>query len=409
MLLKKTAQYWVPLLALALAAGLVLLNLRLSEQFLYQDEFLPRWSAAGGWMRDGSSPYSQEAYEKAAALYADTGYTAPAFSQGRFIDLVWFIYLYIPFSFLPYTLARAIWMSLTAAAIFFSIWIGIDLTGARLTSLEKVILALVITCSYPFFKLILSASILPLFILALFAACRSAMAGRGTAAGVLLFLCVGMLPIGLLIAIFLIIWLNSQKQTDILPVFLVGLVFLSVTSLILFPGWIPQWFASFISAQPRLDWLDTPLMRVAAFFPGAVVPLAVALHVVLLFALLVEWYGLTEKDERQARWKLLLSLSLLSLYNPSGSAAFLLFAWPGLFLFYAFLQEKWKIFGKIIFWLFLAFYIYSSLESFLRSQNWSSTESTWVITALPIAALLSLEWTRWWAMNSPRPLREVEP
>jgi len=123
----------------------------------------------------------------------------------------------------------------------------------------------------------------------------------------------------------------------------------------------------------------------------------------------VEWYGLTEKDERQARWKLLLSLSLLSLYNPSGSAAFLLFAWPGLFLFYAFLQEKWKIFGKIIFWLFLAFYIYSSLESFLRSQNWSSTESTWVITALPIAALLSLEWTRWWAMNSPRPLREVEP
>jgi len=406
-LLKKTAQYWVPLLAFALATGLVLLNLQLSEQFLYQDEFLPRWSAARGWMQDGTSPYSEDAYQKAAAQYEDFGYTAPGFSQGRFIDLAWFIYLYIPFSFLPYTLARAIWMSLTAAAIFSSIWIGIDLTGGQLRVLEKVLLALLITCSYPFFKLILSASILPLFILALFAACRSALAGKGTAAGVLLFLCIGMLPISLLIVIFLIIWLNAQKPSDILLVFLIGLAFLAVTTLILFPGWIPQWFTSIISVQPRLDWLDTPLMRIAAFFPGAVVPLAIALHVILLFALIMEWYGLAEKDERQVRWKLLLSLTLISLINPTGSAAFLLFAWPGFLLFYLFLQEKWKIFGKISFWLILALYLYSNLESFLRSQNWSATESTWVITILPLAALLSLEWTRWWAMSSPRPLREI--
>jgi hypothetical protein len=169
LLLKKTAQYWVPLLVVALAAGLTLLNLQLSEQFLYQDEFLPRWSAARGWMRDGTSPYSEQAYEDAQGLYNELGYTAPAFSQGRFVDLIWYVYLYIPFSFLPYDIARAVWMTLTAVAIFYSVWIGIELAGARMRGLERVLLALLITCSYPFFKLILSAGILPLFILVLLA------------------------------------------------------------------------------------------------------------------------------------------------------------------------------------------------------------------------------------------------
>ncbi|HNW94719.1 MAG TPA: glycosyltransferase family 87 protein [Anaerolineaceae bacterium] len=407
LLLKKTAQYWVPLLVVALAAGLILLNLQLSEQFLYQDELLPRWSAARGWMRDGTSPYSEQAYQEAQALYDQLGYTAPAFSQGRFIDLVWYVFLYIPFSFLPYPIARAIWMTLTTAAIFFSAWFGIDLAGARMRSLERVLLALLITCSYPFFKLILSASILPLFIFVLLAACRSALAGKGTSAGVLLFLCVGMLPVSLLPAVFLIIWLNARKQTDALPVFLVGLVFLALTSLILFPGWIPQWFTSLIAAQPRFDWLDTPLMRLAAFFPGAVVPLAAALHVLLLFAMLVEWYGLAENDERRFRWKLMLTLTLLSLFNPAGSPAFLILAWPGFLIFYDFLQEKWKISGKIIFWTILLLLLYSNWQVFLRTQNWSSKEATWVITALPIAALVCLGWTRWWAMSSPKPLRDA--
>jgi len=407
LLLKKTAQYWVPLLVVALAAGLILLNLQLSEQFLYQDEFLPRWSAARAWMRDGTSPYSDQAHQDAQSLYDQLGFSQPAFSQGRFVDLVWYLFLYIPLSFLPYSIARAIWMSLTAAAIFFSIWIGVDLAGVQARPWERALLALLITCSYPFFKLIISASILPLFLLALLAACRSALAGKATSAGVFLFLCVGMLPISLIIAIFLLLWLHGRKQNEALPVFLIGIAFLAISSLILFPGWIPQWSASLIAVQPRLDWLDTPLMRLSAFFPGASVPLAVALHVLLLFMMLVEWYGLGDSDERRVRWKLLLTLSLISLFNPAGSPAFLVLAWPGVLLFYAFLQEKWKIAGKIIFWILLILYLYSNWQSFLRTQNWSSTETSWVVTILPLAALGFLEWTRWWAISSPRPLRDA--
>jgi len=180
-----------------------------------------------------------------------------------------------------------------------------------------------------------------------------------------------------------------------------------LTSLILFPGWIPAWFSSFIAAQPRLDWLDTPLMRLGAFFPGAAVPLAVALHVSLFFMMLVEWYGLAQCDDRRIRWKLLLTLSLLSLFNPAGSPVYLLFAWPGVMFFYGFLHEKWKIAGKIIFWITLLAFLYSSFKTFLNTQNWSSIESTWVISFLPWVALLGLEWTRWWALNSPRPLPDT--
>jgi len=70
--------------------------------------------------------------------------------------------------------------------------------------------------------------------------------------------------------------------------------------------------------------------------------LAISLHVLVLFMLLVEWYGLPQSGERQIRWKALLTMNLISLLNPTSSAAYLLLAWPGLFLFFRFIDEKWK-------------------------------------------------------------------
>ena len=404
--LRKTAHYWISLLAIAGVVGLVFLNLNLSEQFVNQDEFAPRWVAAKQWMTEGTSPYDREVFEQTQALWETYGYTEDDFSQGHYLDLVWNIILFLPFSFLPYLVARAIWMTITTLALFFSVWFGFDLAGVRFHPIEKVLIALLITLSYPCFKLILNASVLPLYVFFMILGTKKALEGRSTAAGIYFLISFGMFPLSLILAIFFAIWLGSRRDSGFLSIYLSGLAFLLVTSLILFPGWIPEWFANFVQVHPDLSWVDTPLMRVAAFFPGAYQPLAISLHVLTLFMLLVEWYGVPESGERQIRWKALLTLNLISFLNPSSSAVYLLLVWPGLFLFFEFLDEKWKIGGKIISWTVFLILLNRFWTDFQNTLNWSSTESTVVSVLLPIVALIGLEWTRWWAMESPKPLIE---
>ena len=404
--LRKTAHYWISLLAIAGVVGLVFLNLNLSEQFVHQDEFAPRWVAAKQWMTEGTSPYDREVFEQTQALWETYGYTEDEFSQGHYMDLVWNLILFLPFSFLPYLVARAIWMTITTLALFFSVWFGFDLAGVRFHPIEKVLIALLITLSYPWFKLILNASVLPLYVFFMILGTKKALEGRSTAAGIYFLISFGMFPLSLILAIFFVIWLGSQRDSGFLSIYLSGLAFLLVTSLILFLGWIPEWFANFVQVHPDLSWVDTPLMRVAAFFPGAYQPLAISLHVLTLFMLLVEWYGLPESGERQIRWKALLTLNLISFLNPTSSAVYLLLVWPGLFLFFEFLDEKWKIGGKIVSWTVFLILLNRFWTDFQNTQNWSSTESTVVSVLLPIVALIGLEWTRWWAMESPKPLIE---
>ena len=404
--LRKTAHYWITLLSIVGVVGLVFLKLNLSEQFAHQDEFAPRWVAAKQWMTEGTSPYDREVFEQTQALWKPYGYTADELSQGHYLDLVWNLFLFLPFSFLPYLVARAIWMTIITLAVFFCVWFGFDLAGVRFHPIEKVLIALLITLSYPSFKLILNASILPLYVFFMIIGTKKGLEGRSTAAGIYFLLSLGMFPLSLILAIFFAIWLGSRRDSGFLSIYLAGFAFLLVTSLILFPGWIPEWFANLVQVHPDLSWVDTPLMRMADFFPGAYKPLAISLHVLTLFMLLVEWYGLPESGERQIRWKALLTMNLMSFLNPASSAVYLLLAWPGLFLFFNFLDEKWKIGGKIVSWTVFLILLNSFWTDFQKTQNWSSTESTVVSILLPIIALIGLEWTRWWAMESPKPLIE---
>ena len=404
--LRKTAHYWITLLSIVGVVGLVFLKLNLSEQFAHQDEFAPRWVAAKQWMTEGTSPYDREVFEQTQALWKPYGYTADELSQGHYLDLVWNLFLFLPFSFLPYLVARAIWMTIITLAVFFCVWFGFDLAGVRFHPIEKVLIALLITLSYPSFKLILNASILPLYVFFMIIGTKKGLEGRSTAAGIYFLLSLGMFPLSLILAIFFAIWLGSRRDSGFLSIYLAGFAFLLVTSLILFPSWIPEWFANLVQVHPDLSWVDTPLMRMADFFPGAYQPLAISLHVLTLFMLLVEWYGLPESGERQIRWKALLTMNLMSFLNPASSAVYLLLAWPGLFLLFNFLDEKWKIGGKIVSWTVFLILLNSFWTDFQKTQNWSSTESTVVSVILPIIALIGLEWTRWWAMESPKPLIE---
>ena len=406
MYLKKTANYWMPALVLIVLAGLTLLNTQLSAQYKVSDDFAPRWMAARMWMREGTSPYSEEVFQATQNLLEEQGFTPESFSAGHFIDPSFYLLIYVPFSFVEYPLARALWMTLIEVAYLLAALLAIKISGLKLSSLETILFALLTLFFYPSFKLILTASILPPFILLALWACLLAIRGNTNGAGVLLFVCVGILPLTLPIAIFFMIWSGVRQNNSLAGVYFFGILFLIVSSLILFPGWVQEWFARFVGLYPDFSWVDTPLMRIAAIFPAASQPISIGLHVALLFYLLVEWYGLGSGDERTLRWKLMLTLNVLYFFNPLSQGAYLLLLLPGFFLIVKFLVEKWHKTGKIIGWALYLALVYTYSTRFFIAQNWQPRESSVVILLLPMLTFLGLQWFRWWAIASPKALIE---
>lgn len=405
-LLRRYANIWLPLLMLGLAVGMTMLNFRIQAQFSSYDDFAPRWSAARWWLKTGASPYSQETLDQTKLIQQEYGLSPAEFDQGHFLEPAYYVYFFLPISFLDFPIARAIWMTLLEFAAVISIWLAIDLVGLKIAMLEKLVFSLLILIFPPVAKSILSASPLVLFMLFLVWGSQMGIRKNGTGAGILLLLCLVIMPESLLVAIFMMALLSSKRDDRFAQIYFLGLLFLLISTWILFPGWIGEWFANLIRLYPSVNWVNTPLNRLAELLPAGSKIVSIILHVLVAIWLLVEWFGLAGFSDRKMIWKLALTLNLVYFFNLLATGVYLILVFPALFISFKFLIEKWGIVGKIISWIgYLGiFSIY--INRFINEPDLSFREPALIALLLPVVTLLGLQWFRWWATESPRALTE---
>ena len=84
MSLKKTINYWMPVVIILALVGATFLNLSLAKKYKMQDGFAPRYFAAKLWMKEGLSPYSDETFDATLALMNEMGVEPGRIDQGRF-------------------------------------------------------------------------------------------------------------------------------------------------------------------------------------------------------------------------------------------------------------------------------------------------------------------------------------
>ena len=406
MKLRNSANLWFPLVMLISLVGMTFLNLNLQQRFKASDDFAPRYAAARLWLREGLSPYDPKVAQEANTLQRDMGFTNNGFDGGSFIEPVFTLFVYMPLSFLPFLTARAIWMAIVAVSYMLSIFIAFRISEIKLHPIEAILMTVLLLFWYPTFKLILTASILPPFVALTMLAAYLGLRKEGSAAGVFLLICLSVLPISILLAVFLMIIFASKRDPNLVTVYLVGIAFLVLITIILFPGWIPAWFANYIRLHPDFSWVRTPLMRLAELFPGAKSPIAIILHLVAALVLVTEWYGLSRRDARTVRFKLMLTFLLLYLVNLTSHGAYLIFLLPALFLSFRFLREKWRFFGKIVSWIIFLALIYFYWRRFAGLDTWTLEEPSLIVLLLPFITLIGLQWFRWWATKSPRAIVE---
>jgi len=211
-------------------------------------------------------------------------------------------------------------------------------------------------------------------------------------------------PVSIFLVILFVIWLGARRDSSLGKIYLSTLAFFMVVSIILFPGWTSEWFATYLRLFPDFSWVRTPLMVVGELFPGASSQIAIVLSLLFLMMILVEWYGIGERDGRGFHWKLMITLNLLYLFNLTSEGIYLLWLLAPLFSVYKYLTEKWRVSGKIITWVTYLALIYIYWHRFQISQNWQPEETALIILLLPLLTVLGLQWFRWWATVSPKAL-----
>ncbi len=404
MFLKKTVNIWLPILVILVLVGATFINLRLASTFQHEDDFAPRWTAAREWMQTGASPYSDSTHQKTLDLLKSDGNEPAELSQGRFYDPAWYVLVYLPISFVPYPIARAIWMTLVELSIVLSAFLSIRLANLRMSLPETLVISLLALIFYPLFKSILMSSVnLPYLFLTLLAV-YLARERQGTMAGLLFALSVWMVPISLFLVIFFMIWLGARRDNSLTKIFLSTQAFFVIVSLILFPGWAADWFAVILKLFATFSQLRTPLMVVGQMFPGASAQIAIALSLILFIMMLVEWYGIGQREGRAFQWKLMLTLNLLYFFNLASEGFYLILLLAPLFSVFKYCIEKWRVSGRIISWITYLAVIFIYWRRFQITQNWLPEESSLVILLLPTLTMIGLQWFRWWATVSPKAL-----
>lgn len=406
MYLKKTVNIWLPILIVLALIGATFINMELSKRFVLEDGFAPRYTAAKHWMREGLSPYSEETHQATLTLIEAQGSRPGKLDQGRFLDPASYVLFYIPLSFINYPIAKAIWMTIIEVSLVLGAWLCLKIAGLKLTLIETIFLCLGVLFFYPNLQMILSASVIPFYLFLMIWGIWLAMNKQGRMAGVLFFLAFAMVPISLFVAVFFMIWMGARRDNSLTSIYFIGIGFLVLIALILFPGWIGDWFGAYVRLYPRFTWIDTPLMRVGELFPGASQQISIGLHIAMAIYLFVEWYGLPSREQRGLQWKLGLSLVLLYLLNPLKPSSYLVLLFMPLFAIYKYLNEKWIVSGRIMTW--LSFVGIGLIYWFngTAQEVFSGAESKLLILLLPLIAMLGLQYFRWWALKSSNALIE---
>lgn len=406
MFFKKNANVLVPILVILVIVGLTLLNIELDKKVVLEDQFAVRWNAARHWMKEGWSPYSDQTQQEAIKLLENNNSLPNERENGYFLDPAWVVYLLIPISFVPYPIAKAIWMMLTQLSIAASFLLAIKLSGIKMNGMEIFFSCLLGVAFYPLVRASLSASMLPFFIMLTLLAIQLALGGQGSQAGLLLLIAIWFNPVAIFAVVFLLIYLGSKRDNSLARMLLIGFAFLMITTLILFPNWIQQWFASLIRLDPGLDWLDTPWMGIARAFPGAYGQVAIGLHLFSFIMLLVEWYGIGGKNDRGVQWKLMLTLIVSYFFNLYSDGSVLLFILPAFYLFFKYFSEKWSVSGKIMLWISYIGLIVMSWRLVSDPFDGFPKEHAVIFLLVPSLLFLGLQYFRWWALASPKALVE---
>jgi len=280
-------------LFILIVAGAVLLlafaNYRFALQQPGGNDFLARWTGAHAWIVEGINPY-----DPAVSLAAQQMIYGREADPAAGEDVAHFVYplpamlFFAPFGLLPYTLARALWMTLLEISLPLLVFLSLRWLDWRP---GKGLLAFFLFFSMFWYHGVRAVVVgqfavveAVLMLLALLLYHRR----RDTAAGISLALTIAKPQMAFLLIPFLLVHAVSRRRWRFVLSSAGAFVVLMLASELLLPGWLLDWIRQ-LQDYPAYTSIGSPISILAGFVPGAKQVINIVLTAALLGGMLWSW------------------------------------------------------------------------------------------------------------------------
>ncbi len=264
------------------------------------NDFLPRWLALRLWLLEGRNPYAPEVTLAIQRMI----YGRPALPGEDVSHFVYPLYVAVvlaPFSLLPYTLARALWMTVLELSLVGLTLLSVRWAGWRLSSRGRLALVLWVVLGYHGLRTVVLGQYAGWNAFLMAAALVLLQARRDVWAGVLLALSTVKPQMAFLLVPWLLLWAWGTGRRSLIGSTIGTLVVLWGVSFALLPPWLQGWLQQ-VMEYPSYTGPGSPLTALAAWLPLA--PEGQRLASILLhaagFLYLLHWWkrGWKARDRR---------------------------------------------------------------------------------------------------------------
>lgn len=391
----------LPILLVIMAVMLVYANYNFSLNAPGGNDFLARWVGAKSWVIEGINPYAPEVSLEAQQLI----YGRPAkVDEGE--DIAHFVYplpamlFFAPFGFMPYTMARAVWMTLLEVGIILLALISIRLVDWKPGRFLFVFVILFSILWYHGFRAIIVgqfAVIEALLIIGSFWAIHKEV---DVMAGILMGLSIAKPQMAFLIIPFALLWAVSVRRWRFVSSLLITLTVLIGVSVLLLPTWIIDWLRQLLE-YPSYTNLGSPISIMTSVLPQGSRLVETVLLVLLLAFLFFEWIQALGKSERWFQWTAALTIVITNLVAFRTATTNYVILLTSLFLILVVWSNRWHGKNEISIFIFLFVLLIGLWALFLGTVQ-GNIEHPLVYLPIPIITFLGLLWSRWWATQAPK-------
>lgn len=381
--------------------ALTIANFRFAEQFPGGNDFLGRWMGARFWVRDGISPYDPQ-----------VGRASQQLIYGRAVDreagedIQDFLYpfpamvFFAPFGALPYTLARAIWMTILEVSLPILALIGIALADWKPRRAVLVSLLFFSVFWYHGTRAVIVGQFAVIEALLMVGALLAIKRGSDPLAGILLGLSIAKPQMAVLFIPFVLLWAAWARRWSIVVWGVGTITGLLAVSVLLIPDWPVMWLRQLLE-YPTYTNIGSPVEILADAFPSMSGVIAVAMGGALTLYLFWEWAKAAGKADRWFQWAAALTIVVTNLVAFRSATTNYVVLLPALCLIFSVLTDRWRAKGDVVVLLAMVALLFGLWGLFLTTIE-GNVESPLMYLPVPILTLLGLWWARWWAIRAIR-------
>jgi hypothetical protein len=382
-------------LALVVLIGLGFANYHVSLRALGSNAFLPRWEAARQWLRHGVDPYDPAV--SLAAQEATYGRPAePDYGEdlGQFLYPLYAMIFYAPFAFLPYAIARAIWLTLLEICVLAFAFVAVRLSGWRPKPWLMAVLILFLFGWYHGFHMVIQTDFAPIEGLLVAGGLLAIQRNNDRAAGILLALSTVNLQMSWLVLLFVLVWSLVKRRWQLIRWMAVSTLVLLGISLLLIPNWVVGWLRQIVTLAKTAD-VASPIVTIAGIAPTLTLILWRVLAIVLGLHLLLQWAVAISQGGRWFQWAAALTIAVGNLLMLRTTSSNYILMFPALCLVASTWTRRWGNRGDLAVAIACLISIVGLWVLYLATGS-RTPESPLLFLPMPILTIVALWWTRSW-------------